>query len=197
MISRDMLQSEMANINLAKTKLVNDKTGKEDLCRSTQQLNGRKITCSCPKREIMIKGPKSEDRDAYLKNLQEKYGDNPSEEDLETIREKLSDFLKREFRGTAFNQCETQALHTMKVKEMKVNLKEGAEPVNYSKTYPVPINLKDEVKQNIDMAVSMGILEPVPCGELTLWCAPMLAMAKKLRGVRRVINYKALNKLCN
>jgi hypothetical protein len=47
------------------------------------------------------------------------------------------------------------------------------------------------------MAVTMGILEPVPCGELTPWCAPILAMAKKLGGVRRVINYKALNKLCD
>jgi hypothetical protein len=47
------------------------------------------------------------------------------------------------------------------------------------------------------MAVKMGILEPVPCGELTTWCAPILAIAKKLGGVRRVINYKAFNKQCH
>jgi hypothetical protein len=43
----------------------------------------------------------------------------------------------------------------------------------------------------------MGILEVVPIGAVTPWLAPMLAIAKKLGGVRRVINYKALNKQCN
>jgi hypothetical protein len=80
---------------------------------------------------------------------------------------------------------------------MEVNLKHNARPYQNSKPYPVPLNLQDETKRDLDMAVKMGILETVPIGEVTDWLAPMLAIAKKLGGVRRVINYKALNKQCN
>jgi hypothetical protein len=143
MISKDSLNSDTAEVHNASTRA---KPAGKGLCRSTQKIHEGKIICSCPKWESKVKGPKTEDRDAYLKKLQSKYGDNPKEDDLTIIREKLSEFLKNEFSGMAFNQCETQSLHTMKVTKMKVNLKPGAKPVNFSKTYVVPINLKEKVK---------------------------------------------------
>ncbi|MPC51402.1 hypothetical protein E2C01_045246 [Portunus trituberculatus] len=42
----------------------------------------------------------------------------------------------------------------------------------------------------------MGILEPVPVGEATEWCARMVVVAKKSGQPRRTIDYQKLNAAC-
>jgi hypothetical protein len=195
LIKKNTLNFKSNFKNCTASQLSKDKEG---LCRSTQMMSkDGNLECKCPRRVGNPEGPKQEARDKKLAEMKNKFGEKPKPNELEEIREELSRFLRSEFMGIAFNQCETQNLQTMKVTLMKVHLKAGARPFQSPKPYPVPLNLKDETKRDIDMAVNMGIPESVPCGTLTPWCAPMLAIAKKLGGVRRVINYKALNKQCN
>jgi hypothetical protein len=160
---------------------------KLSLCRSSQILDNanRTITCGCPKWKygLSAKDMKADllKQDRALSKLLQ--NDEVRCLKIDEQRVHYENFLQKQFAETAFNQCETQNLHTMTVKKMKVNLKPGARPYQNSKPYPVPLNLKDETKHDIDMAIKMGILEAVLIGEVTKWCAPMLAIAKKLGGI--------------
>ena len=51
--------------------------------------------------------------------------------------------------------------------------------------------------QELKAMERMGIIEAVPAGETSDWCAPMMAVAKKMGGVRLVTNFRALNKWCH
>ena len=52
------------------------------------------------------------------------------------------------------------------------------------------------VKRQLDEDVRKGILEPVPVGEPTEWCARMVVVAKKSGQPRRTIDYQKLNMAC-
>jgi ribosome recycling factor len=68
------------------------------------------LECKCPHRSGTAVRPDTKERDRKLAKIKAKYGENPQSEKLEEIREELSKFLRSEFKGTAFNQCETQNL---------------------------------------------------------------------------------------
>ncbi|KAK3882767.1 hypothetical protein Pcinc_012876 [Petrolisthes cinctipes] len=42
----------------------------------------------------------------------------------------------------------------------------------------------------------MGVIEPVPAGEATVWCARMVVVAKKNGQPRRTVDYQKLNAAC-
>ena len=52
------------------------------------------------------------------------------------------------------------------------------------------------MKRQLDDDVRKGILEPVPVGEATEWCARMVVVAKKSGQPRRTIDYQKLNAAC-
>lgn len=59
----------------------------------------------------------------------------------------------------------------------------------------VPRHWEAEVKKQLDEDVRKGILEPVPVGEATEWCARMVVVAKSGQP-RRTIDYQKLNAAC-
>ena len=60
----------------------------------------------------------------------------------------------------------------------------------------VPRHWEAEVKRQLDEDVRKGILEAVPVGEATEWCARMVVVAKKSGQPRRTIDYQKLNAAC-
>ena len=63
--------------------------------------------------------------------------------------------------------------------------------------YNIPVSFKNLANEELKAAVRMGVIEPVPAGETSDWCAPMMTVGKKSGGVRIVTNFRGLNKWCN
>ena len=109
----------------------------------------------------------------------------------------MEKFLKTKFASSAFNICETQPISKMEVtQEMHINLKDNYVPTKHTKAAPIPMFLYKPTKEDIERDVRLGVLEVAPHDESTEWVCQMLAVPKKGdgAGVRRVINYKPLNK---
>ena len=58
------------------------------------------------------------------------------------------------------------------------------------------LHWQQEVKAGLERDVALGVLERVPMGEPTDWCAPMTIAAKKNGSPRRTIDFQQLNKAC-
>lgn len=60
----------------------------------------------------------------------------------------------------------------------------------------VPHNFYDEVRRQLDDDVNKGIVEEVPAGEPTEWCARMVVVPKKSGKPRRTVDFQKLNQSC-
>ena len=60
----------------------------------------------------------------------------------------------------------------------------------------IPHHFYDEVRQQLDDDVRKGIIEAVPAGEPTQWCARMVVVPKKDGRPRRTVDYQRLNQAC-
>ena len=49
----------------------------------------------------------------------------------------------------------------------------------------------------LDRYIALGEIEPVPVGEPMTWCSRMVITRKKSGGLRRCVDYQALNKFCS
>ena len=115
----------------------------------------------------------------------------------EDNRKKLEDFILRYYASSAFNQCEKQPLPLMDGHPpLKLHVDENAKPFAIHKARPVPLHWQQEVKAGLERDVALGVLERVPMGEPTDWCAPMTIAAKKNGSPRRTIDFQQLNKAC-
>lgn len=107
----------------------------------------------------------------------------------------LKQWLLDAFATSAFN---TQAfpLPAMSGPPMKIHISPDAKPYAVHTPIPIPHHWKEQVKADLDRDVAMGIIEPVPIGTPTTFCAKMLAVAKKSGLPRRVVDLQMLNKFC-
>ena len=132
--------------------------------------------CSCPKRE---KPP------AQPKTLPYK----PNPENLKKIKAWIVD----RYSASTFNVCENQELMRMSGRPLKLNIDPDATPVAVHTPAPVPIHWQKDVKAQLDRDVKLGVIEPVPWGQPTLWCSRMVTVAKTDGSPRRTVDLQALN----
>ena len=107
----------------------------------------------------------------------------------EDINQTLAEVLKRRFKGSSMNLCQTQPLPMMKVPEMMVELKDEFKNMQAKKTtrvIPVPLALRDQTQKDLDNAVHMGILEEVS-GKNN---------HKRDNTPRRVVDFSMLDRFC-
>ena len=78
-------------------------------------------------------------------------------------------------------------------KPMHVNFKPKAEEHAVHTPIPVPFHWKRQVKKDLDRDVELGIIEPVPAGTPTIWCARMVVTSKKDGTPRRTVDLQKLN----
>ena len=67
-------------------------------------------------------------------------------------------------------------------------------PYANHKAVPVAVHWQEEVKQQLDRDVAMGVLEKVPVNEPADWCHKMIVVPKKTGKPRRTVNLQPLNK---
>ena len=114
----------------------------------------------------------------------------PTEENVP----KLKHWLLKTFESSAFNQCAHQPLPQMTGEPVKVEFKDNHKPYAVHTPIPVPHHWKDRVKEDLDRDVRLGIIEKVPQGTPTEWCARMVVTAKKNGDPRRTVDLQQLNK---
>ena len=75
---------------------------------------------------------------------------------------------------------------------MDIIFKTDKEPHAVHTPIPIPINWRQQVKQEIDRDVRLGIIEPVPKGTPVKWCARMVITPKKDGTPRRTVDLQHL-----
>ena len=90
----------------------------------------------------------------------------PTEENVE----QLEQFIRQQFASTVFNTSANR-LPAMDTTPHKIHLQAGAVP--YVRHTPIPVSKhwEVEVKAQLDEDVRRGVLEKVPAGEPSVWCA--------------------------
>ena len=108
--------------------------------------------------------------------------------------QQIEQFLIHTYRDSTFNTCPHQPLPSMTGPPLRLHIDPEASPVARHKPIPVPIHIQDPVKKTLDENVTMEVLEKVPPGIKTTWCAQMVPSLKKNGKVRLTIDYQGLNK---
>ena len=115
----------------------------------------------------------------------------PSEENIERLQE----WLLQHFSGNTFN-TDRDPLPIMEGKPHNIHLKDNAVPYACNTPAEIAKHWEAEVKQQLDKDVEQGIIEKVPQGEPTHWCARMVVVAKRNGKPRRTVDYQKLNSNC-
>ena len=105
----------------------------------------------------------------------------------------LEKWLLNSFVKTSFN-IDDPLPHMEK--PMKIHLKENAKPHAVYTPIPTPINLREEMSNQLKKDVRDKILRKCPDGEVSAWCARMFAATKKDGHGRRTVDYQKLNEQC-
>lgn len=107
----------------------------------------------------------------------------------------LKTWLIEAFEGSSLNLCTHQPLQWMTGVPMKaVKKKPGSNHPNAYTPIPVPFYWKKPVKADLDQDVRLGIVEPVPQGEVNEWCSRMVITPKANGKPRRTVDFQELNK---
>ena len=108
-------------------------------------------------------------------------------------REKLEQWILEYYKSSAFNVCPHQPPPSMTGKDMEINFKENVEPYAVHTPIPVPHHWKQEVKTGLDQDSDLQVIEPVPQGTPTTWCARMIVVPKNDGSPRRTVDLQKLN----
>lgn len=108
---------------------------------------------------------------------------------------RLEEWLLQHFSGSTFNTTRNP-LPVMEGEPHHIHLAHGAVPYACHTPASVPKHWEKEVKAQIDEDIRRGVIEPVPAGEPTEWCARMVVVAKKSGKPRRTVDYQRLNAAC-
>lgn len=114
---------------------------------------------------------------------------------LEENVPRLEEWLLCHFSGSTFD-TNRSPLRVMAGEPHVIHLLPEAKPYACHTPASVPRHWEAEVKRQLDEDVKMGVLEPVPVGEATEWCARMVVVAKKSGQPRRTIDFQKLNAAC-
>ena len=111
----------------------------------------------------------------------------------ESNRARLEQWLLDYYGSSTFNICEHQVLPMMTGAPLKLIVNPEAQPKAVHTPIPVPVHWQKEVKAGLDRDVKLGVIEPVPWGTPTTWCARMVTVPKKDGTPRRTVDLQALN----
>lgn len=114
---------------------------------------------------------------------------------LEENIARLEGWLLKHFSSTTFNTSRSP-LPVMAGPPHHIHLIPGATPHACHTPASVPKHWEVEVKAQLDEDVRRGVIEPVPAGEATDWCARMVVVAKKNGQPRRTVDFQRLNACC-
>jgi hypothetical protein len=75
-----------------------------------------------------------------------------------------------------------------------IDLEDGAVPFNKGSSRTVPEPCMDKLKAELELQLSMGLIETVPAGEKSNWLHPIVVTPKKDGSIRLCVDLRMLNK---
>lgn len=110
--------------------------------------------------------------------------------------DRMKTWLLERYSASTFNKCPHRPLPAMEGPPIKFHIDPKATPVAMRKPAPVPLHWQEQVEEEINRDVSLGVLERVPHGEPTNWCFRMVVTRKHDGSPRRTVDLSPLNKFC-
>ena len=130
--------------------------------------------CSCPRRTLPPEMPK----------------ELPFPE---TEVEKIKDWIVNRYKSRTFNTCEHQPLPKKKGEPLGIYMREDGKPFVVHTHSPIPVHFQQEVKEQLDRDVRLGVLEKVPPNTPTTWCRRLVVATKKNGTPTRIVDLQAQN----
>ena len=119
----------------------------------------------------------------------------PPYELVEENVERLEKWFLEQFGRTVF-ATERTPLPEMRGPPHHIHLRPDVRPHAVHVPATVPHHFYDEVRRQLDDDIARGIIEEVPAGEPTEWCARMVVVPKKDGKPRRTVDFQKLNRAC-
>ena len=76
---------------------------------------------------------------------------------------------------------------------LRIHVKEGVDPVAIHRPSTIPAHWVNQVRDELDRDIALGVLERVPSNTPTTWCSRMHVVGKKNGEPRRVVDLRAVN----
>ena len=138
------------------------------------------LTCNCPKRGQGVPPlPTSIPP-----------GLSATEQDVPRLKEWLLDY----YGATTFNICEHQTLPMMSGEPLKLYVDPDAKPIAAHRPAIVPIHWQEQVYNDLERDVKLGVLEKVPPNTPVTWCSRMVVTSKADGSPRRTVDLQPQNK---
>ena len=106
----------------------------------------------------------------------------PTELPFEACKEnvgRMKDWLLQRYANSTFNKCQHHQLPAMEGPPLKFHIDPQAIPIKLHKPAPVPLHWQEQVEEELNRDVALGVLERVPHGEPTEWCFRMVMTRKQ------------------
>jgi len=110
--------------------------------------------------------------------------------------DKMKAWIGDQYKSSTFNKCTHQVLKGVTGPPLKLHVDPEAKPKAMHVPYKVPLHYEEKVNKQIDDDINLGVLEPVPHGEPSVWCHPMVVTRKENGEPRRTVDMAELNKYC-
>ena len=114
----------------------------------------------------------------------------------EENNDKMKQWLLDRYAASTFNQCPHQPLPLMSCEPIQISIAEGVTPTAIHTPATIPIHWREEVKQQLDDDVALGVIEKVEPNTPTTWCHRAIWVRKPDGSPRRVVDFQSLNKHC-
>ena len=136
--------------------------------------------CSCPKRPVQPP--------TLPTSLPPGLTDTPA--DVPALKQWVLDY----YASSAFNTCDHQPLPMMTGEPLRLYVDPDAKPIAVHKAAPVPLHYQEQVFNDLERDVCIGVLEKVPLNTPVTWCCRMVIAPKSDLSPRRTVDFQPLNK---
>ena len=109
--------------------------------------------------------------------------------------EKMRQWILTRYAASTFNTCPHQPLPTMSGPPMAIRVSPEAKSVATSRPVRVPAHWREQVAEQLERDVALGVIERVPPGTPVTWLHNMVVTAKADGTPRRTVDLQALNKV--
>ena len=92
--------------------------------------------------------------------------------------EHMKQWLFDRYNGSTFNTCSHQILPDMEGPPVAIHVDQQSKPVASYTPTQIPLHWQDQVEIGLKPDVAMGVIEPIPHGEPSIWCHRMVITRK-------------------
>ena len=135
----------------------------------------KKSPCGCPTRTLPPERPKELPFECIPEN-----------------NSKMKEWLVSRYAASTFNKCPHQPLPGMTGPAIRLHVNPEATPVAVHTPATVPLHWQDEVEEQINADIALGVLERVPIGEPSPWCHRMVLVRKADGTPRKTVDLSPL-----